>query len=137
MSQGGHASFRQKKNKPIWLLPVNPCGRLLESCWTLECAPEEVFRIETANLDFVQRTIFNPFGKTAAARRKITMTEEVWSILKKRTVSSKNPYVFSSPDNPEKPIGSVRKGHDGAVRRAKITPGFGSMISGILTHHGL
>ena len=86
--------------------------------------PEEVFRIETANLDFVQRTIFNPFGKTAAARRKVTMTEEVWSILKKRTISSKSPYVFSSPDNPEKPIGSVRRAHDGAVRRAKITPGF-------------
>jgi integrase len=86
--------------------------------------PEEVFRIEAANLDFVQRTVFNPFGKTKAARRKLTMTDEVWSILKERTVSSKSPYAFSSPDNPEKPIGSVRKAHDAAVRRAKITPKF-------------
>lgn len=86
--------------------------------------PEEVFRIEAANLDFVQRTIFNPFGKTAAAKRKVTMTTEVWSLLRKRTVSSKSAYVFSSPDNPEKPIGSIRKAHDGAVRRAKITPSF-------------
>ena len=86
--------------------------------------PEEVFRIETANLDFSQRTILNPFGKTKAARRKLTMTDEVWTILKERTVSSKGPYAFSSPDNPEKPIGSVRKAHDAAVRRAKIAPEF-------------
>lgn len=86
--------------------------------------PEEVFRIEAANLDFIQRTVFNPFGKTKAARRKLTMTDEVSSILKKRTVSSQSSYVFSSPDRPEKPIGSVRKAHDAAVRRAKILPKF-------------
>jgi integrase len=86
--------------------------------------PEEVFRIENANLDFVQRTILNPFGKTAATGRKLTVTEEVWSILKARTVSSKGPYVFSSPDKSEKPIGSVRKAHHAAVRRAKVVPGF-------------
>ena len=86
--------------------------------------PEEVFRIETANLDFGQRSIFNPFGKTAAAKRKVTMTDDVWFILKKRAISSKSKYVFSSPDNPEKPIGSVRKAHDAAVRRAKIVPKF-------------
>jgi hypothetical protein len=43
--------------------------------------PKEVFRIETANLDFAQRTVFNPFGKTPAARRKLTTTDEVCSIL--------------------------------------------------------
>jgi integrase len=37
---------------------------------------------------------------------------------------AKGPYAFSSPDNPEKPIGSVRKAHDAAIRRAKITPKF-------------
>jgi integrase len=86
--------------------------------------PEEVFRIEAANLDFIQRTVFNPFGKTKAARRKLTMTDEVSSILKKRTVSSQSSYVFSSPDNPERPIGSIRKAHDAAVRRAKTLPKF-------------
>ena len=86
--------------------------------------PEEVFRIETANLDFVRRTIFNPFGKTPASRRKLTMTDEVWSIMKGRTASSKSPYAFPSPDNIERPVGSVRKAHNAAVRRAKIVPGF-------------
>jgi integrase len=86
--------------------------------------PEEVFRIETTHLDFVQRTIVNPFGKTPAAKRKLTMTDEVWSILKARSILSKSSYVFPSPDSPERPIGSVRKAHDAAVRRAKIVPGF-------------
>jgi integrase len=86
--------------------------------------PEEVFRIEKANLDFTQRTILNPFGKTAAARRKLTMTQEVFDILKARAVASKSAYVFPSPDNPEKHIGSVRKAHDAAIRRAKLKPAF-------------
>jgi integrase len=86
--------------------------------------PEEVFRIERANIDLAQRSIVNPFGKTKAARRKLTMTDEVWSIMKKRASSSYSKYVFPSPDNPERPIGSVRKAHDGAVRRAKVQPAF-------------
>jgi integrase len=86
--------------------------------------PEEVFRIERANIDLAQRSIVNPFGKTKAARRKLTMTEEVWTIMKRRVGSSDGKYVFPSPDNPERSIGSVRKGHDGAVRRAKVKPAF-------------
>lgn len=86
--------------------------------------PEEVFRLEKANLDFTQRTIFNPSGKTRAARRKLTMTKEVWSVLKRRAASSNSHYVFPSPDNLERPIGSVRKAHDAAVRRAGVTPAF-------------
>jgi integrase len=44
--------------------------------------PEEVFRLRTENLDFKQKTIFNPHGKTKAARRTIPMTDEVLSLLK-------------------------------------------------------
>ena len=57
--------------------------------------PEEVFRIEQANVDLVHRTIVNPFGKTKAARRKLTMTEEVCSILKRLMTTANGPYVFS------------------------------------------
>jgi integrase len=86
--------------------------------------PEEVFRMERGNIDFGQRTMFNPFGKTRAARRKLTMTDDVWSILKRRAASSESPYVFPSPDRPQTPIGSVRKAHDAAVRRTNIAPAF-------------
>jgi integrase len=86
--------------------------------------PEEVFRIEIADVNLEQRTIFNPFGKTAVARRKLTMTDEVLSILKCRVALSDSLYAFSSPASIEKPIGSTRKAHDAAIRRAKIMPAF-------------
>jgi integrase len=39
-------------------------------------------RIES--IDFKQKTIFNPFGKTKAARRTIPMTDDVACLLKAR-----------------------------------------------------
>ena len=86
--------------------------------------PEEVFRIEVANVDLTRRTIFNPFGKTDAARRKLTMTADVWAILKGRLEKAKSRYVFASPDDASRPVGSVRKAHDAAIRRAKIKTAF-------------
>ena len=46
--------------------------------------PEEVFRMRVENIDFEAHTIFNPFGKTKAARRTVTMTAEVCGLLKTR-----------------------------------------------------
>ncbi len=86
--------------------------------------PEEVFRIRLENIDFAARTIFNPFGKTKAARRTVTMTEAVWTALKRRAKTAKGSYVFPSEKNPDRPIGCVRKGHNAAIRRAVIKPHF-------------
>jgi integrase len=85
--------------------------------------PEEAFRLRIENLDFKQKTIFNPYGKTKAARRTIPMTDEVLSLLKGREKKSKKlgtPYIFPSPHDFQRPIGSVKKAHSAAVRRAKI-----------------
>ncbi len=86
--------------------------------------PEEAFRIRIENLDFAARTIFNPFGKTKAARRRVTMTTEVYrahsiGAPRKRKASS----VFPSRRQ-DRPIGSVRKAHDAAVERAGIKEHF-------------
>ena len=86
--------------------------------------PDEVFRIEFVHVDFSQRSIFNTFGKTPAARRKLTMTDEVYTILKERAVSASSRYAFPSPTNPGRPIGRVHKAHYGAVDRAGIRPRF-------------
>jgi integrase len=86
--------------------------------------PEEVFRIRIENIDFVDRTIFNPFGKTKAARRKVTMTAEVVELLKRRSKNAKSPFVFPAKGNPDRPIGSVRKAHDAAVEKAGIKEHF-------------
>jgi integrase len=86
--------------------------------------PEEVFRIRIENLEFGERTIFNPFGKTKAARRKVTMTAEVLELLKRRAKSAKSSFVFPSKGDLEIPIGSVRKAHDAAVEKAGIKEHF-------------
>jgi len=43
--------------------------------------PEEVFRIRVENIDIQQKTIFNPFGKTQAARRTIRVTDDLLALL--------------------------------------------------------
>lgn len=89
--------------------------------------PEEVFRMRIESLDFVRRSIFIPFGKTRAARRTVTMTDAVHSLLKERVKKSQeagSPYAFPSPTNPARPIGSVRKAHDAAVENAGIKDHF-------------
>jgi integrase len=92
--------------------------------------PDEVFRMEVRNLDFVRRTIFNPSGKTKAAKRTIPMTSEVCKILQDREKAARGRWVFSSPagpgrtERPDRPIRSVRKAHDAAIRRAGIQQHF-------------
>jgi integrase len=85
--------------------------------------PEEVFRIRVENIDFKQKAIFNPFGKTKAARRTIPLTENVMALLKARATKAtrmESPFVFASSHDPHKPIASVKKAHRGAVTRAGI-----------------
>jgi integrase len=85
--------------------------------------PEEVFRMRADNIDFKQKTIFNPFGKTKAARRTIPMTDDVLSLLKGRAQEATRvgtPFLFPSPHNAQKPIASVKKAHKAAVERAQI-----------------
>ncbi len=92
--------------------------------------PEEVFRVEVRNVDLSRRTIFNPFGKTKAAKRTIPMTSEVCEILCRRSNETRGRWVFCSParpgqlEQPDRPIRSVRKAHDAAVRRAGIQQRF-------------
>ncbi|MGH9406623.1 MAG: tyrosine-type recombinase/integrase [Terriglobia bacterium] len=86
--------------------------------------PDEVFRIERSNVDFERHTVFNPTGKTRAAKRTIPITEEVCEILRKRSAKVRGKYLFPSRHDPNRPITSVRKGHDAAVARAGIKEAF-------------
>jgi len=89
--------------------------------------PGEVFRIKVENIDFKQMTIFNPFGKTKAARRAIPMTDNVASLLQRRVKEAgrlATSFVFPSPHNVQMPIGSVKKAHQAAMDRADIKDRF-------------
>jgi integrase len=91
--------------------------------------PEEVFRIEVSNVNLRFKTIFNPWGKTKAAKRSVPLDEEALAILKHRVEiaeRARSRYVFWSPkgpgrpENKERPIGSIRKAHDAAIDRAGL-----------------
>jgi integrase len=85
--------------------------------------PEEVFRMRIENIDFKQKAIFNPFGKTKAARRTVPMTGDVLFLLRarvKKATETETPFVFPSPHDIQRPVGSVKKAHKAAVERAKI-----------------
>jgi integrase len=85
--------------------------------------PEEVFRLQTENLDFKQKTIFCPYGKTKAARRAIPMTDDALSLLTlrvKKATKLGTPYLFAARHDVQKPIGSVKKAHAAAVKRANL-----------------
>jgi integrase len=85
--------------------------------------PEEVFRIRVEDINFKEKSIFNPFGKTKAARRIIPLTDNVLAILTtraKKAGRSGSPFLFASFHDTQKPIGSVKKAHRGAVTRAGI-----------------
>ena len=56
--------------------------------------PDEVFRIQISKLDFERRTISNPYGKTAEAKRTVGMTDRVWEILKTRAIGAKGHISF-------------------------------------------
>jgi|SRR5580704_160288 integrase len=45
-------------------------------------------------------------------------------VLKSRALDAKREFAFPSPEDPKRPIGSVRKAHDAAVGRANIVPAF-------------
>jgi integrase len=89
--------------------------------------PEEVLRITATNVDFAQKTIFNPFGKTKAARRIIPMTDDIAALLKRRVAACKRlgtPFVFPSILDIQKPIASVKKAHRAAARRSNVVGRF-------------
>jgi integrase len=78
---------------------------------------------QIAKSRFKLKAIFNPHGKTKAARRTIPMTDDALSLLKLRVKEATKlgtPYVFPSPHYVQRPIGSVKKAHSGATERANI-----------------
>ncbi len=104
-----------------------PLGDIAKVMLETGMRPEEVFRLRVENIDFKQKTIFNPFGKTKAARRTIPMTDDVSCLLKirvKKAVTFRTQYVFPSRGNKQQPISSVKKAHRAAVVRAKIKGNF-------------
>lgn len=58
--------------------------------------PEEVFRIRIENIDWRQRLIFNPNGKTKAARRYVPISERMLEQFMVRCTDKREGWLFPS-----------------------------------------
>jgi integrase len=59
--------------------------------------PEEVFRIRIENINWNLRLIFNPNGKTKAARRHVPISERMLELLMVRCSDKREGWLFPSP----------------------------------------
>ena len=86
--------------------------------------PEEVFTIRQENLHPDRRYLFIPGGKTRFARRTVPLTDAATEVLKRRLAGAKGPYLFAHRRDPNRPLTTVQKAHEAALRKAKIRPPF-------------
>ena len=82
--------------------------------------PDEVYHLRTENVNLKQGWVFIPSGKTKAAKRKIPLTAAAAAILHRRLKTATGPYVFGSPDDPNRPITKLNKPHGTAVKRSGV-----------------
>lgn len=85
--------------------------------------PEEVYRIRKENVHLDQGYLYNPYGKTKAAKRKVPLPDTAIHILTNRLKCSGH-YVFSGRRNrkgeKDKPILKVNNTHYSALERSKV-----------------
>jgi integrase len=84
--------------------------------------PEEVYRIQPENVNLAGAYLFNPYGKTKAARRRVLLTAAARSILARRMEGLETPYLFPCETDPARPAPKVNNAHDRAVKASKVAP---------------
>jgi integrase len=106
LTQGGPTpAFRQYRTVPSGTASISETDLVVSSFMPRSQSiiiqdagmrPDEVFRIRIENIDFVQRRIFNPFGKTKAARRYVPMSERMIGPLLIRCAGRSEGWLFPS-----------------------------------------
>lgn len=81
--------------------------------------PDEIYRMKRENVNLVAGFVFNPHGKTKAARRKLTLTNRAADVLKLRMLTIEGDYLFPSAD-PAKPMPSADRLHNAALELSGI-----------------
>jgi integrase len=78
--------------------------------------PEEVYRIRPENVNLRGGYLFNPYGKTKAARRRVPLNTTARSVLARRMEGIETPFVFPCETDEERPVPKVNNAHDRAVK---------------------
>ena len=84
--------------------------------------PEEMCRIRRENVHLERGYVFNPYGKTKAAKRKIPLNDMAAAILRVRLENDSGSYMFPGRGVGDAPILKVNNAHAGALKRSKVAP---------------
>jgi integrase len=82
--------------------------------------PEEVYRIQPENVNVAGGFLFNPFGKTKAARRRVPLTTTARNVLARRMAGLEAPFLFPCDTDAARPVPKVNNAHDRAVKNSKV-----------------
>lgn len=82
--------------------------------------PEEVYRIRRENVHLEQGYLFNPYGKTKAAKRKVFLTDAAGAVLRKRLEKVKGVYLFPGRGVGDRPIIKVNNAHVATIERCGV-----------------
>jgi len=85
--------------------------------------PDEIYRLERRNVHLDKGYLFNPGGKTKAARRKLPLSQRAIEVLRRRLLRVEGEFVFPSTrrgKNPSTHIVKLNNAHYAAVKRAGV-----------------
>nr|MDQ3818777.1 site-specific integrase [Acidobacteriota bacterium] len=82
--------------------------------------PEEVCRIRRDNVHLERGYVFNPYGKTKAAKRKIPLTGRAQEVLRRRLAKVKGEYLFPGRGISDQPIVKVNNAHVSTIERCGV-----------------
>jgi integrase len=81
--------------------------------------PEEVYRVQPENVNLAENYLFNPHGKTKAAKRRIKLTAAAKCILARRVVNC-GAYLFPCETDATRPLPGIQSAHARALRESKV-----------------
>ena len=81
--------------------------------------PEEVYRIRRESVHLDQGYLFNPYGKTKAAKRKVPLSEKAAAVLAKRLAGVKGDCLYQGRGGDE-PIIKVNNAPMATVTRSGV-----------------
>ena len=84
--------------------------------------PEEIYRLHRENVHLDCEYLFNPHGKTKAARRRVNLTATAQNVLRDRLEAIEGGYLFPHKKSRNKPMVKANNAHDRAVRDSKVKP---------------
>lgn len=82
--------------------------------------PDEIYRMKRENVNLTEGSIFNPYGKSKAARRKLTLTSRAADLLRARLGTGNGEYVFPLESDPSQPMYDIHYSHEVALKNSGI-----------------